>query len=233
MRSTRRAFSCLNRTHERPVLAEKPRVDIAGVSVLVPRMQNQDEENELAAEDVEVVDGAVTDDSVESAESAAEPLTPEAEIAKWKEAAIRVAADLENYRKRMARERAEDLRFAKSGLLEELLPVVDNFAMGLQMAEKEQDSMIYKGMAMVKGQLDDFLASQGVKEVAAEGIFDPNFHEAVAEEEKEGAEEGEILSVKRKGYLLHDRLLRAAAVVVAKGPSGVAEAGKENEGGSE
>jgi molecular chaperone GrpE len=88
-------------------------------------------------------------------------------------------------------------------------------------------------MAMVKGQLDDFLASQGVKEVAAEGVFDPNFHEAVAEEEKEGAEEGEILFVKRKGYLLHDRLLRAAAVVVAKGPSKEEEAGEETEGGSE
>jgi molecular chaperone GrpE len=195
-------------------------------------MQNQDDK-ELAPEEVEVAGVGESAETGEAGETAAEPLTPEAEIAKWKEAAIRTAADLENYRKRMARERAEDLRFAKSGLLEELLPVVDNFAMGLQMAEQDQDSMIYKGMAMVKGQLDDFLASQGVKEVAAEGVFDPNFHEAVAEEEKEGAEEGEILFVKRKGYLLHDRLLRAAAVVVAKGPSKEEEAGEETEGGSE
>lgn len=194
-------------------------------------MQNQDDK-ELAPEEVEVAGVGESAETGEAGETAAEPLTPEAEIAKWKEAAIRTAADLENYRKRMARERAEDLRFAKSGLLEELLPVVDNFAMGLQMAEQDQDSMIYKGMAMVKGQLDDFLVSQGVKEVAAEGVFDPNFHEAVAEEEKEGAEEGEILFVKRKGYLLHDRLLRAAAVVVAKGPS-KEEAGEETEGGSE
>jgi len=195
-------------------------------------MQNQDDK-ELAPEEVEVAGVGESAETGEAGETAAEPLTPEAEIAKWKEAAIRTAADLENYRKRMARERAEDLRFAKSGLLEELLPVVDNFAMGLQMAEQDQDSMIYKGMAMVKGQLDDFLVSQGVKEVAAEGVFDPNFHEAVAEEEKEGAEEGEILFVKRKGYFLHDRLLRAAAVVVAKGPSKEEEAGEETEGGSE
>lgn len=145
------------------------------------------------------------------------PLTPEEEVAKWKEAAIRATADLDNYRKRMARERAEDLRFARSGLIEELLPVFDNFAMGLQMAEQEQDSMIFKGMEMVKGQLDDFLAAQGVKPVKAEGVFDPNYHEAVAEEQKEGAEPGEILFVKRQGYLLHDRLIRAAAVIVAKG----------------
>lgn len=212
---------------------KKRRVDIGRVSVLVPRMQNQDDDNELAPEEVEVAAADVSAETGEVGETAAEPLTPEAEIAKWKEAAIRTAADLENYRKRMARERAEDLRFAKSGLLEELLPVVDNFAMGLQMAEQDQESMIYKGMAMVKGQLDDFLASQGVREVAAEGVFDPNFHEAVAEEENEAAEEGEILFVKRKGYLLHDRLLRAAAVVVAKSPAIEEEAGEETEGGSE
>jgi molecular chaperone GrpE len=152
---------------------------------------------------------------------------------KWKEAAIRSAADLDNYRKRMARERSEDLRFARSGLIEELLPIFDNFAMGLQMAEQEQDSMIYKGMAMVKGQLDDFLSAQGVKEVAAEGVFDPNYHEAVAEEEKERTEAGEILFVKRKGYVLHDRLLRAAAVIVAKGGEESPEEDAENEGGVE
>jgi len=151
------------------------------------------------------------------------PLTPEEEAAKWKETALRTAADLENYRKRMARERSEDLRFARAGLVEELLPVFDNFSMGLQMAEQEQDSMIYKGMEMVKGQLVDFLESQGLKEVPAEGIFDPNLHEAVAEEEKEGAEPGEILFVKRKGYKMHDRLIRAAAVIVAKAPETSAE----------
>jgi molecular chaperone GrpE len=105
--------------------------------------------------------------------------------------------------------------------------------MGLQMAEQEQDSMIYKGMAMVKGQLDDFLSAQGVKEVAAEGVFDPNYHEAVAEEEKEGSEAGEILFVKRKGYVLHDRLLRAAAVIVAKGAEETPEEDAKNEEGVE
>ena len=193
-------------------------------------MQDQDQETEAIADEVEVTgesaapesekttasEGVASEEEVETVE---EPLTPEMEALKWKEAAIRSAADLDNYRKRMARERAEDLRFARSGLIEELLPVFDNFAMGLQMAEQDAESMIYKGMAMVKGQLDDFLEAQGVKEVAAEGVFDPNYHEAVAEEEKEGAEAGEILFVKRKGYVLHDRLLRAAAVVVAKGPA--------------
>ena len=207
-------------------------------------MQNQDQEKEGVADEADAIDPAaregqapVTPGEEQAMEEKEEELTPEAEVAKWREAAVRAAADLDNYRKRMARERADDLRFARAGLIEELLPVFDNFSMGLQMAEQEQDSMIYKGMAMVKGQLDDFLAAQGVREVAAEGIFDPNCHEAVAEEEKEGAEPGEILFVKRKGYVLHDRLLRAAAVVVAKGPSnqneGEAEEANQEEGGTE
>ncbi len=187
-------------------------------------MQDSAQETEPIEEEVPTTDEVVEEveleeKEAESGEETAEeevPLTPEAEALKWKEAAIRTAADLDNYRKRMARERSEDLRFARAGLIEELLPVFDNFSMGLQMAEQEQDSMIYKGMEMVKGQLDDFLAAQGLVEVPAEGIFDPNLHEAVAEEEKDGAEPGEILFVKRKGYRIHDRLLRAAVVVVAR-----------------
>ncbi len=209
---------------------EKRRVDIIGGTVLVPAMQENDQETDVVEEEIPATDEVV--EEVEDTKAAEEevveeePLTPEAEAMKWKEAAIRTAADLDNYRKRMARERADDLRFARAGLIEELLPVFDNFSMGLQMAEQDQDSMIYKGMAMVKGQLDDFLSAQGLKEVAAEGVFDPNYHEAVAEEEKEGAEPGEILFVKRKGYVLHDRLLRAAAVIVAKGPEEETETGE-------
>jgi molecular chaperone GrpE len=199
-------------------------------------MQDHDQETEVVEEDVEATEEIVEENQNEDVpveETPDAPLAPEAEAMKWKEAAIRSAADLDNYRKRMARERSEDLRFARSGLIEELLPVFDNFSMGLQMAEQEQDSMIFKGMAMVKGQMDDFLSAQGVKEVAAEGVFDPNYHEAVAEEEKEGAEAGEILFVKRKGYVLHDRLLRAAAVIVAKGTVGSDGKGAETEGGAE
>ena len=196
-------------------------------------MQNSDQETEVVDDEInaaeEVVEGVETGEAPEEEVEVKVPLTPEAEALKWNEAAIRTAADFENYRKRIVKVHAEELRYARAGLIQELLPVFDNFSMGLQMAEQDQDSMIYKGMAMVKGQMEDFLTSQGLKEVPAEGVFDPNFHEAVAEEEKEGAEAGEILFVKRKGYVLHDRLLRAAAVIVAKGP----EAETSTEGGTE
>ena len=100
-------------------------------------MQDSAHETEPIEEEVpstdEVVDEVeLEEEEAESAEETPEeevPLTPEAEALKWKEAAIRTAADLDNYRKRMARERSEDLRFARAGLIEELLPVFDNFSM--------------------------------------------------------------------------------------------------------
>ncbi|MDA7523260.1 nucleotide exchange factor GrpE [bacterium] len=96
-------------------------------------MQDHDQETEVVEEDVAATEEIVEEnenEEVPEQEVPEVPLTPEAEAMKWKEAAIRSAADLDNYRKRMARERSEDLRFARSGLIEELLPIFDNFSMG-------------------------------------------------------------------------------------------------------
>jgi molecular chaperone GrpE len=139
----------------------------------------------------------------------------EADVMKWRELAVRTAADLDNFRKRSAREREDAIRYANQGLLEDLLPVIDNFEMGMQAAAQDKSSMIYIGMDMVRRQLNDFLGAQGVTEIAAEGaMFDPNVHEAVSQEP--GEEEGRILRVHRRGFMLRDRLLRPATVVVAK-----------------
>ena len=97
--------------------------------------------------------------------------------------------------------------------------VLDNFQMGLEAASSDPDSMIYRGMEMVKKQLDEFLVSQGVEEISAEEeLFDPSVHEAVSQEECVDLEEGMILRVIRRGYRMSDRLLRPANVVVARAP---------------
>lgn len=141
------------------------------------------------------------------------------QVAEWKDAAVRAKADLENYRKRMAREKTDLVRYGNQALLEELFPVLDNFEMGLRAAAQDESSMIYQGMQMVKKQLDDFLTAQGVEEVPAEGLaFDPNVHEAVSQEETAEAECGSVLHVLRRGYRMNERLLRPANVVVAKAP---------------
>ncbi|MEM8955419.1 MAG: nucleotide exchange factor GrpE [Verrucomicrobiota bacterium] len=144
----------------------------------------------------------------------------EGDLAKWKDLALRSQADLDNYRKRMAREKADAIRFANAELIQDLFPVLDNFKLGLDAARTEsEDSTIFKGMEMILKQFDDFLAAHGVTEVAGENTaFDPNLHEAIAHIHHNDVPEGHIAEVQRKGYQLNDRLLRAPAVVVSKGP---------------
>jgi molecular chaperone GrpE len=150
----------------------------------------------------------------------------EAEAAKWKEISLRTAAEMENLRKRTTREREDAIRYANQRLLEDLLPVIDNFEMGMQAASQDTKSMIYIGMDMVRRQLNDFLTSQGVEEVSTSGNFDPNLHDAVAQEECAAGEEGRILRVTRRGFRLRDRMIRPASVVVSKVPTPAAEGGE-------
>lgn len=143
----------------------------------------------------------------------------EAEAAKWKEISLRTAAEMDNLRKRAAREREESIRYANQRLLEDLLPVIDNFEMGMQAASQDTKSMIYIGMDMVRRQLNEFLTSQGVEDIPTTGAFDPNLHDAVSQEECAAGEEGRILRVTRRGFRLRDRLLRPASVIVSKLPT--------------
>lgn len=171
-------------------------------------MISDDDKEAAAAVEQEFQDGEVSGETDPLAEL-------EADVMKWRELAVRTAADLDNFRKRSAREREDAIRYANQGLLEDLLPVIDNFEMGMMAAAQDKSSMIYIGMDMVRRQLNDFLGAQGVTEVPAEGqMFDPNVHEAVSQEP--GEEEGRILRVHRRGFMLRDRLLRPATVVVAK-----------------
>lgn len=138
------------------------------------------------------------------------------EVSKWRDKALRTAAEYDNYRKRCVKDREEFARYANKSLLEELLPIIDNFEMGMQMAAQDTTSMIYIGMSMVQKQLQDFFDSQGVTpiEVTVGQPFDHNLHEAIQSEPSDQPE-GTILRVLRKGYRLKDRLLRPANVVVA------------------
>jgi molecular chaperone GrpE len=150
-----------------------------------------------------------------------DPVTAlEQDVLKWKDLAMRTAAEFDNFRKRTAREREESLRYANQSLLEDLLPILDNFEMGMMAAAQDKGSMIYIGMDMVRKQLGDFLENCGVKVLEAEGCaFDPNLHDAVAQEASESVPEGQVLRVTRRGYQLRDRLLRPAGVVVSTGVS--------------
>ena len=142
------------------------------------------------------------------------------EAAQWKEVAMRTAAELDNYRKRMAREMQDTARFANAGLLESLLPILDNFELGLSAAKAESEkSNIYIGLSMVLKQVQDFLREQGVEEINATGKFDPHLHEPMTQQPSDEVPEGTIIFQTRRGYRLRDRLLRPASVVLSSGPA--------------
>ncbi len=143
----------------------------------------------------------------------------QSDMERFKDLALRTQADFENFRKRAAREKEDASKYANAGFLEKLLPILDNFELGLTAARSDaKDSPIIAGMDMVSKQLTDFLTSVGVETVKAEGErFDPNQHEAVAQEASDDVPEGEIVRQLRRGYRLRDRLLRPATVTVSKG----------------
>jgi molecular chaperone GrpE len=131
--------------------------------------------------------------------------------------AYRNAAELDNFRKRSAREAQEARAYANADLLRSLFPIIDNFEMGLEAARQESEkSMIFMGMSMVQRQITDFIREMGVIELEAlNKPFDPNLHEAMAQEYQEGARPNEVIKEFQKGYSLNGRLIRAAKVVVA------------------
>ncbi|MDP4845768.1 MAG: nucleotide exchange factor GrpE [Akkermansiaceae bacterium] len=189
-----------------------------------PKPQEQTPEN---AEATEAPDAPAAQDEATETPAEETQLDPweqlEAEAAKWKEVSLRTAAEMDNLRKRTAREREEAIRYANQRLLEELLPVIDNFEMGMMAASQDTSSMIYIGMDMVRKQLNEFLSNQGVEEIPTDGKFDPNLHDAVSQEPSDQAE-GTILRATRRGFKIRDRLLRPASVIVAAAPTPEAEA---------
>jgi molecular chaperone GrpE len=159
-------------------------------------------------------------------------VTPE-QLEEWKNLAakadenwerlLRTTADFDNFKKRAARERQDAVKFANEGLIQKVIPVLDNFEMALAAAQSssaEGLKSLQEGVAMIHSQLKSVLAEAGLEEIDATGKpFDPNFHEAVSQQESADVAEGNVLQQLRKGYKLRERLLRPATVIVAKKPA--------------
>lgn len=172
-----------------------------------------------------------TGPAADSGDGAAEPLSEQqlaelkdnaAKATQYYEQLLRTSADLDNYKKRAARERQEAIKFANEGLLEKLIPILDNFEMALAAANAPNTSVqsLQSGISMIQQQLKAALADAGLQEIEANGKpFDPNLHEAIAQQETADAPEGQVIQQVRKGYKLRERLLRPASVVIAKTPA--------------
>lgn len=159
-----------------------------------------------------------TEDNVEVLEAAEKEEVKEEEDFKAK--FYYLAAEMENLTKRHERERQNLLKFGNEKILSSLLDVVDNLDRTLQAITNDEDEKVKNiavGINMVSTQMTDVLKSNGLEEVESVGkIFDPNFHEAMAQQPAEGKEDQEIISEFQKGYVLNGRLVRAAKVVIAK-----------------
>ncbi len=153
-------------------------------------------------------------------ETAADPITTlQAEVEKWKDLSLRTAAELDNFRKRTARDMQDARAYANADLLRGLLPILDTFEMGLEAARMESEkSIVFQGLKMVQGMFGSFLKDMGVEEIPAEGKpFDPNQHEALSSEASDTVPDHHVIRVQRRGYKLKDRLLRPANVTVSSG----------------
>ncbi|MDX6490817.1 MAG: molecular chaperone GrpE [Gaiellaceae bacterium] len=135
----------------------------------------------------------------------------------------RVAAEFENYRKRVLRDQESLVARAHERLVKELLPVLDDLERALAAAEEHEEAKLEEGVQLVHRELKAALDREGLAEIETDGVFDPHVHEALLSQPSE-AEEGSVLEVLQKGYKLGDRVLRPARVVVAA-PRGEAGGG--------
>ncbi len=159
----------------------------------------------------------------EPAEPVAEPVVESVPARKEEEEPLkiqllRLQADFDNFRKRTQRERNELFTFANESIVSEMLPVIDHFEMGFKSAESHQtDSAVTEGFRMVYNQLLDVLKKFNVTPIDAVGeTFDPHRHEAILHMPSDKPAETVVEQV-RRGYLLGEKLLRAAQVIVSSG----------------
>jgi molecular chaperone GrpE len=160
----------------------------------------------------------------EAAEEAREAEGPSAEeqLAELDERYVRLYAEFENYKKKSARDREELARYVREELVYDLMPSLDHLEIALQHAAEQEDSAgLKQGVEMTLRELYRTLEKYGLKSIEALGQpFDPEYHHAISQAERDDIEEGTVVEVFRKGYMLGDKVLRAAMVSVSRKPEG-------------
>ncbi len=170
---------------------------------------------------------------VETPEASREALAAKVqELERLQDRLLRVHAEFENYKKRMAREKAEYLRFAREGLILEFLPILDNLERAIDSARAEMGSTpLLEGIEMIARLFRSVLEKAGVTPIEALGRpFDPGFHQAVAQVETSQGEANLVVEEIQKGYLLEGRVLRPAMVKVSRAVHSIAGDGAGGEG---
>ena len=185
-------------------------------------VMEDDAEKKKDADVIEIIDSDenVDNEQEELTEGGVEALRKEMEELKQeKEAAqermLRIQAEFDNFKKRTQKERQNERKYKSQDLVNELLPVLDNFERALEVEVVEEAKSIVEGISMVYRQLKDALESENVEVIDTVGEeFDPNLHHAVMQVEEEESESNIVLEELQKGYILNDRVIRPAMVKV-------------------
>jgi molecular chaperone GrpE len=159
--------------------------------------------------------GAATDPASEQDASPVETLRREKDV--LQDRLLRTAAEFDNYRKRVERDRRDQADNLAADALTDILPIIDDLERALQAPSSGEPDSFRTGVEIIYRQMLDLLRKRGVKTIEAVGAdFDPRIHESVMSEVSSDHREGEVLQELRRGYMLGDRLLRPAMVKVAK-----------------
>ncbi len=182
-----------------------------------------DEQAQAVAEAAEVLSGSEGDDSLDSeaSEASDEVATLTAERDQYRDAALRAQAELENYRKRVAREAENSAKFLTLPLVRDLLPALDNLGRTVQAAEQtgKVDDLI-QGLQMIQGQFDQIFGNYSAKPIDCIGqAFDPNLHEALQQMPSDEHPPMTVIQELERGYVMHDRVIRPSKVIVASAPA--------------
>ena len=164
---------------------------------------------------------AADEQATDAALGAAASAESGAQLDEANQRALRAQAELENYRKRVQREINDERRYAVLPLARDLLPVVDNLERAIEAAQKTSDSGgLLDGVKMIAGQINAILKQHQCERIETVGqVFDPNFHQAIAQEPSTEHPQGTITRSAQAGYRLHDRVIRPAHVFVSTGPA--------------
>ena len=175
--------------------------------------------DELESEQVDAAtDGRAPEQASEPAEQSLEERlhAAEAKAEEHLDDLKRLAAEFDNYRKRVARDQESLAARAHERLMNELLPVLDDLTRALQFADEHDEAQLVDGVKLVHRSLRSALEREGLAEIPTDGRFDPHVHEALLAQPSE-ADEGSVIQVLQTGYRLGDRVLRPARVVVSAG----------------
>lgn len=179
-----------------------------------------EEEQKEATKNEEVKENSPVENKPDPFEELKEQLTKkDQELAEQKDDFLREKADLENYRKRLIKDKEEAVQFANQGLLKELVQIKDNLGRALE-APNASLVTFKEGVEMIQSQFSTLLKNQKVEPVEALGKpFDPNLHEVMSQQESEEHDENIVIQEYSKGYTLNGRILRPTKVVISKKPS--------------